>query len=174
MSLLPSLIVVDNFLKDPNLIRNQVLDLDFSVTGTFPGVRTLAADQEYQSFIQKKFEKILNHKIKNWKMDSFSFQLCYEDAESWVHSDDAAWAGVLYLTPDAPLDSGTGIFRETDGEFELIDAVANVYNRLIIYRGTDLHSSLKSGFGNTPITGRLTQVFFFDLHQHLDKETIDE
>jgi len=166
MSLLPSLLVIDNFLDSPDLIREQVIELDFPVTGTFPGIRTLAADEEYQNFIQKRFEKILNAKIKDWKMDSFSFQLCYEDAESWVHSDDADWAGVLYLTPDAPLESGTGIFREIDGEFELVDAVANIYNRLIIYRGSNLHSSLKSGFGNNPATGRLTQVFFFDLFKN--------
>ena len=70
------------------------------------------------------------------------------------------------MTPNAPQESGTGIYTEpTTGEFELQDAIANVYNRLILYRGDMLHSSLLSGFGNTPETGRLTQVFFFNTNK---------
>ena len=104
-------------------------------------------------------------KIDSWKMDSFSFQLCTEDVETWVHKDkDAQWAGVLYLTPNAPQEAGTGIFTEPrPGEFELQDAIANKYNRLVLYRGDLLHRSLLSGFGNSVETGRLTQVFFFDI-----------
>ena len=161
---LPSLIVVDDFLPSPDLVREQVLNLDFCIEGSFPGKRTMAADGEYQAFIQERFQLILNKKIECWKMDSFSFQMCYEDSETWVHKDESKWAGVLYLTPDAPTEAGTGIFKDLgNNDFELVDAVANVYNRLILYRGDAYHRSLLSGFGNTLETGRLTQVFFFDL-----------
>ena len=68
------------------------------------------------------------------------------------------------LHQNAPQEAGTGIFTETKpGEFELQDAIANKYNRLVLYRGDLLHRSLLSGFGNSIETGRLTQVFFFDI-----------
>ena len=43
-------------------------------------------------------------------------------------------------------------------------AVGNVYNRLVAYRGNMLyHRSIVPGFGDSVETGRLTQVFFFDV-----------
>ena len=82
-----------------------------------------------------------------------------EGAETWIHKDDTEWAGVLYLSPNPPVDGGTVIFDE---EENVVTMIGNVYNRLVIYRGDLFHRSLKSGFGNSVETGRLTQVFFFD------------
>jgi hypothetical protein len=160
-----NLIITDDFLANPDHVREQVLKIPFDRTGGFPGVRSDGADEEYQRYVQQKITAIMGVKIDSWKMDSFSFQLCTEDVETWVHKDkDAQWAGVLYLTPNAPQEAGTGIFTETKpGEFELQDAIANKYNRLVLYRGDLLHRSLLSGFGNSIETGRLTQVFFFDI-----------
>jgi len=161
-------VIIDNFLPYPDLVREQALTLDFFITGGFPGVRSMACDDEYQRYINTKVSAILDISIDAWVQDSFSFQLCYEGAETWVHKDTSDWAGVLYLTPDAPLDSGTGLYREsTDGSdgFDLVTALGNVYNRLVLYRGDMLHSSMLPGFGTTPETGRLTQVFFFNSDQ---------
>ena len=159
-----NLVVTDDFLQNPDHVREQVLQLPFERDGGFPGMRSDSADEEYRRFIQQKIESILGIKVTAWKMDSFCFQLCTEDVATWVHRDEGVdWAGVLYLTPDAPQEAGTGIFTEPKpGEFELQDAIANKYNRLILYRADSLHSSLLSGFGNSKETGRLTQVFFFD------------
>jgi hypothetical protein len=91
---------------------------------------------------------------------------------------DCDWAGVLYLTPDAPVTAGTGIFRHkqtkifqgpsnhhntNDDEWELITLIGNIYNRLVLYKATLYHRSLIAGFGDSKETGRLTQVFFFNL-----------
>ena len=86
--------------------------------------------------------------------------------------------------------SGTGIFKhkptgliecprlengETDRElldkiykdsqdytkWELVDKFANIYNRLIIYRGDFFHQSLDY-FGQDKYDGRLFQTFFFN------------
>lgn len=157
-------IIVDDFLPNPDVVRSQAVQLDFPVTGQFPGVRSLAADNEYQMFIAERFRDILGTNVSQWKMDSFCFQLCYEGEETWAHVDESKWAGVLYLTPDAPYESGTGFYEQTgDDEYELVTAVGNKYNRLVLYKGDLLHRSIMSGFGNTPDTGRLTQVFFFDI-----------
>jgi hypothetical protein len=99
------------------------------------------------------------------------------------------WAGVIYLTPDAPLSAGTGIFRHkstglkgwihtehTDEEntnwlnsnesydytkWDMVDKIGNVYNRLIMYRGDLFHVSLDY-FGKDINDGRLFQTFFLN------------
>ena len=46
---------------------------------------------------------------------------------------------------------------------DLISTVGNVYNRLGLWRGSQIpHRSNMTGFGDCLENGRLTQVFFFD------------
>ena len=91
----------------------------------------------------------------------FAFQLCLEGDETWVHKDIQEWAGILYLTPDANLESGTVMY---DNNNNVTNIIHNIYNRMILFRGKDIpHRSMISGFGDNINNGRLTQVFFFDL-----------
>jgi hypothetical protein len=40
-----------------------------------------------------------------------AFQLCTASDRTWIHSDcHNMWAGVCYLTPNAPLSSGTAFY----------------------------------------------------------------
>jgi hypothetical protein len=97
------------------------------------------------------------------------------------------WAGVCYLTPEAPLSSGTGLFKHKSTgrsrydyktekmedaqeawdecqdmtKWEMVDRVGNVFNRLILYRADNFHVSLDY-FGKDLYDGRLFQVFFFN------------
>ena len=153
-------IIIDDFLDNPDIVRNSVLGIDFATSGQFPGLRSDRADDEYQEMVTMKIAPMLSAKTLDYTMDSFRFQLCLEGAKTWVHKDDSQWAGVLYLTPGADPMSGTGIFDEED---TLITLIGNVYNRLVLYRGDLFHRSLMPGFGTDVSTGRLTQVFFFDI-----------
>lgn len=155
-------IIVDNFLDNPDTVRKSALSLPFEATGTFPGFRSDRADTDYEAYIKGKIESIMNCTITEFKYDSFRFQVCTENVETWVHKDKTEWAGVLYLTPNAPLEAGTGIYHDTGSSYELETGIGNVYNRLAIYRGTLFHKSILPGFGNSKETGRLTQVFFFN------------
>ena len=102
--------------------------------------------------------------------DCFRYQLCLEGAETWIHKDDTQWAGVLYLTPNAPVESGTGIYEplvdNPNGngleDWKQIDLVGNIFNRLVLYRGNLHHRSVLPGFGTDKETGRLFQTFFFN------------
>ena len=161
-----NVIVVDNFLDDPDRIRKIALDFDYSnVQKNVPGVRsTNRAGGDYEEKVTEKFREIFNSDIEwCWEQDSFCFQLCTEGTESWIHQDPVAeWAAVLYLTPNAPLDSGTGIYADPNSDMNV--AVGNMYNRLVAYRGKMMyHRSIVPGFGDSLETGRLTQVFFFDV-----------
>ena len=62
--------------------------------------------------IVKKLHEVLPFKIEMMAW-SFSFQLSLSsDTVATLHVDPTKWAGVLYLTPNAPLESGTLLFKE--------------------------------------------------------------
>ena len=72
-------------------------------------------------------------------------------------------AGVIYLTPDAPLNSGTSILGENNKMWK----VENKYNRLVAYEGHKIHA-LSDVFGESIETGRLTLNFFIHEPRYLD------
>lgn len=175
-----TLIVIDNFYIAPDSVRSFALSQDFSVTGNFPGKRT-------KSFFTEDVKQAIEYhmqscgKITNTYESSGytgAFQITTASDRTWIHSDPHnMWAGVCYLTPDAPGSAGTGLYRhkvtnnyrrlQQDYEgydytkWELFDRIGNRYNRLIIYRGDLFHASLDY-FGEDLYSGRLFQTFFFD------------
>lgn len=178
-----NVIITDNFYNNPDQVREYALTLPFDVTGNYPGARTKSTlNESTKSGIQQILEPFAGKVVKWGDGDGYSgsFQLTTKYEKSWVHTDKYnSWAGVLYLTPNAPVTGGTGLFRyketkafyedERDytGEtqdmdkWELVDRIGNVYNRLILYRSDIFHTSLDY-FGEGPIDGRLFQVFFLN------------
>ena len=80
----------------------------------------------------------------------------YCDWQDRFHKDFLPCAGLVYLTPDAPLDAGTSILDSDRSQFINID---NKYNRLLVYDGYNIHGP-SNFFGNTKECGRMTLVFF--------------
>ena len=171
-------LIIEDFLDNPGEIRNFVIDskVPFDKTGSYPGKRTSPVDNpDYKNMILEKLHKVLPFKKK---MDplSFAFQLCLSGDETWVHVDPTEWTGVLYLTPNAPIESGTLLFKadnesmikirsedKHEVDIDITAEISNLYNRLVLFRGRDIpHRSNRPGFGDCLENGRLTQVFFFD------------
>ena len=189
-----SYLVIDNFLNNPDETRKYILTQDFTVRGNYPGQRTISyATEEMKNLIQKFLEpyagKITQFKIGNDAQNenyNGAFQYTTSRDRSWIHTDGVNnWAGVLYLTPDAPSSAGTGLFKHkstgivTQDEmhlmdkakllgshsqdytkWELTDVIGNKYNRLILFDARQHHASLDY-FGTTKENGRLFQTFFF-------------
>lgn len=190
-----SLIVIDNFYKNPYETRNYILTQDFSIKGNYPGLRTSSfANEELKNVLQKYVEpfggKIIhflipNETSNNSEIYNGSFQLATSRDKSWVHIDGYNnWAGVLYLTPDAPVTSGTAFYRFHDGttcerdmnilknkvqtdmysqdltKWTKVDTIGNVFNRLILFNSKLFHMSMDY-FGVNKDDCRLFQVFFF-------------
>lgn len=176
-------IIKDNFYTNPDQVREYALSQDFSVSGNYPGLRTGPYPEPYFSDMKVEIERILNQKISYWPNTyNTAFQYTTEESKTWVHYDQTQWAAVCYLTPNPPFGTGTGIFRNkkegfyqhadnqtdyndinhTSEEWKLQDYCENVYNRIVIYRGSFYHSSVKAGFGKTKYDGRLFQTFFFN------------
>jgi hypothetical protein len=181
------LFVVDDFYTDPHAVRQIALAQEYCKNGSV-GVRSL------QQFIfpglKEEFERIIQNKIVNWA-DVHGicgrFQYCTPEDPLVYHCDQTRWAGIIYLTPDAPFETGTSLvahkktkirtnedsriyecFRDLgepyflDGtHFEEVDVVGNVFNRLVIWDARSIHAARKY-FGNNKNNCRLFQVFFFD------------
>ena len=186
-------LTIDNFYADPMQVREFALKQEYKVRGNYPGQRT---ESFLTDSIKQKLRDILYPfagEITNWGGEyTGSFQYTTAADRSWIHADSTTdWAAVCYLTPDAPVTAGTGIYKhkatgwmhydykmaENDPNYnklappgddtqdytkwELVDRVGNVFNRLIMYRADNYHVSLDY-FGKDLHDGRLFQVFFFN------------
>lgn len=107
------LIIVDDFYNNPDQVREAALSLPFNVPGNYPGLRTTPLTNDSTKNL---IEQILGLKVTNWfDKTSGCFQLCNAYERSWVHSDfHNDYAAIVYLTPDAPLGSGTSILRHKE------------------------------------------------------------
>jgi hypothetical protein len=184
-------LVIDDFYTNPYDVRDFALSQEFVVEGNYPGRRTDSyLNDDIKELIGSTIEPFAG-RITNWGGEySGSFQYTTSRDRSWIHTDHhTSWAGVCYLTPDAPLSSGTGLFRHKETgyttlnfhdeelpqeiteklnndsqdmtKWEMVDRIGNVFNRLILYRADNFHISLDY-FGQDKYDGRLFQVFFFN------------
>ena len=70
---------------------------------------------------------MLNIKISNWDAHSMNgrFQYCTAEEHVVYHCDSQRWAGAVYLTPDAPYESGTTFLAGKNGVRDGRDARIN-------------------------------------------------
>ena len=175
-----NVIIVDDFYSNADGVRQFALQQDFRVRGNFPGHRTVSF---LSDDVKETIQTILwnaGGEVTEWNATdglTGSFEIATAADRSWIHTDHFnTWAGVLYLTPDAPVSGGTGLFmhRRTGArtsqqlekyesqdmtKWECVDRIGNMYNRLVMYRSNLFHTSLDY-FGSDLNTGRLFQLFF--------------
>lgn len=182
-----NLLVIDNFYENPLDVRKTALTLEYEKNGVIPGFRSK------HSIITKdlitKLEQIVLPfcgKITNIEPDDSNGTFLYsiENDIGWVHVDleYRKWVGIIYLTPNAPVECGTSLYRhkktkrystdkvnlisrENGGidpyEWEIVDDIGNVFNRLFIYPSCYYHN-VSNFFGSSLEDGRLVQTLFFD------------
>ena len=185
---MPGVWIVDNFYQNPEAIRKFALEQEYDKGGLgklYIGDRT--KEQFLFPGLKEEFEYIMNRKIVNWEGHGMNgrFQVCKEGEPIPHHCDNQTWAAMLYLTPDAPYQTGTSTYalkgtnirhithpdilkcfrpgsQNLDRTiFEPVDSFANVYNRLVIFNAGYIHSATDYfGFNNDNC--RLWQIFFFD------------
>jgi hypothetical protein len=126
--------VVDNFFSEPDIIRKWVNDLPMQKTleGQWPGYRSPALhtiDSHFSNtLILKALSTYFNLRYENftWEDSNVSFSVIepYDTNKDssknkgWVHIDtNSDVAGVIYLTPNADLNSGTSLYQPKP-EFE--------------------------------------------------------
>ncbi len=204
------IVIQDDFYPNPEEIREKALE-EFFYPGRkgkkimFPGQRTISSfSNENFVYLKNRLQHILNRQAvwfpKKNSNTAFTLGLETKNYTNWVHHDFSnyiekvtdeidgeAWASVIYLTPNAPVTHGTGLFRDTktqsvektedlkismesfrgfwesdnSKEFELHTYVGNVYNRLVMYPAKYWHAPFNAGWGHDKKSGRLVQVCFF-------------
>jgi hypothetical protein len=186
-SLAPSIVVVDDFLDNPDAIRKLALAQTFEADDRYyKGKRS--RERFLREFDHRVFARLLYGAIDNWEHHAMSgrFQFCVPSDPLVYHADGQTHAGTIYLTPDAPPESGLSLWRskvtgvrrpsrnvETDSKtfdgnlldptkWELVDKIGNVYNRLVLWDATMIHSA-SCYFGNALPNARLFWMFFFDI-----------
>ncbi len=182
----PVCIVVDDFLDDPDAVRRVALAQRF-VKQHCAGLRTRESFLHLARY-REAFERLLGCELTSFDANPANgcFQLCTAADAIPHHSDGQSYAGVLFLTPHAPLDAGLSFFRsrrsglrgpcadpelmaQTFGRgaefdrscWEEVDRIANVYNRLVLFKARLAHAAT-AYFGTGIEDGRLFQNFFFD------------
>ena len=182
--------IVDNFYENPDQVREFALKQEFVEGGFGRGFIGRRTEKQFLfPGLKEKFEEVMGMKISRWEEHGMNgrFQNCHAGEALVYHCDSQKWGGMLYLTPDAPYQCGTTLFahkksrarsyydsgwddawKDMPGDahldgtpFEPVDVVGNVYNRLMIFDASCIHSASQY-FGTVLENSRLWQMFFFD------------
>lgn len=116
--------IYDNFFDDADAVRKYALSLEYTKhPGAIPGKRS-----EKISDLNPELFNIFQMKIINLMygagdydvgIDAYFQWVPEKYEEGWVHTDNLGGineptiAGVVYLTPDAPLSAGTSVYKKT-------------------------------------------------------------
>ena len=182
--------IVDNFYENPDEIRKFALEQTYVEGGFGRGFIGRRTERQFLfPELKEKFEEIIGKKITKWEDHGMNgrFQIAWSGEPLVYHCDSQKWGGMLYLTPEAPYQCGTTLYahKQTrartyydkgwdaawtdipgdphlDGtSFEPVDVLGNVYNRLVIFDASCIHSASEY-FGTVKENARLWQMFFFD------------
>ena len=108
----PHIMVVDNFYKDPNGVREEALKFEFIEDNRYyKGART--QEKYITAGLIEEFSRLMDHDIEDWDNQPMNgiFQKTTKDNPLVYHSDAQDYAGAIYLTPGAPHDQGTSFWR---------------------------------------------------------------
>jgi hypothetical protein len=182
--------IVDNFYENPDQVREFALNQEYVEGGFGRGFIGRRTEQQFLfPGLKERFEEIMGKEITEWESHGMNgrFQVAWAGEPLVYHCDSQKWGGMLYLTPEAPYSCGTTLYahkqtrarnyyeegwdaawKDTPGDphldgthFEPVDVMGNVYNRLVIFDASAIHSASQY-FGTVMENSRLWQMFFFD------------
>lgn len=151
----------DDFLKRPGYVRDISLQLQYKGPTKYDYWRGYRAEMPVNLFdeIGKDILDLLNINRANLKM-FFAYQTKEIDVsdEASKHVDTSDFAGVIYLTPNPPKNTGTILYNDKENIKSIYE---NKYNRLIAYNSKILHAPQKC-FGDNINNARMTITFFLN------------
>ena len=182
--------IVDNFYDTPDLVREFALQQEYVEGGFGRGFIGRRTEQQFLfPNLKERFESIMSRPITKWEEYGMNgrFQIAWSGEPLVYHCDNQQWGGMLYLTPNAPYQCGTTLYahkqtrartyyeegwdaswKDIPGDphldgtpWEPVDVLGNVYNRLVIFDASAIHSASQY-FGTVKENSRLWQMFFFD------------
>lgn len=160
------MIVIDNYFKYPDIIRNYAInEVEYNLPKSSDGWRgyrsnQLSFDDDLEREIILKIHDTIEEKTNKKILESEIYFHCSpykvmieeEDFHTMKWHDDLSdYAGIIYLTPNPPENSGTCI---KDAE-----CIENIYNRFVAYPGKMVHGP-DHLFGHDVHTTRMTVTLF--------------
>lgn len=147
-SLDKGVIVVDNFYKDPDFIREWALsEIEFKPSAYHKGER--ASARFTTAGTKEILEAIIGKEIKNWNHETYAngiFQFCTADQPIVYHVDSQTYAGMVFLTKDAPLNTGTSFYRSKEtGDFKFDDFERSKDNYVRAFTGRNAEMNFYDG-----------------------------
>lgn len=166
-------LVIDNFFKNPNDVRNFGLTLNYRSRNPdeyFEGLRSDHLHTIDRNFCNNVCSKIIleyfGNGNYNYEASVFFHQTSTSDKfdSQWltdkVHTDPVIVTGIMFLTPDAPINCGTQTYQKVNGEYIPDVVMGNKFNRLIAYNGDVPHSAMD--FFGDGVNSRLVMLFFLE------------
>ena len=182
--------IIDNFYSDPDKVRKFALSQEYVEGGFGRGFIGRRTEKQFLfDGLKESFEDVIGRKITKWQEHGMNgrFQVAWSGEPLVYHCDSQKWGGMIYLTPGAPYQCGTTLYahkqtrartyydqgwdaawKDIPGDphldgtsFEPVDVLGNVYNRLVIFDASSIHSASQY-FGTVMENARLWQMFFFD------------
>ena len=108
-----SLIVIDDFLGDPEGFREKALRLTYRQEGAYPGLNSIeriqldGLEQEVSAIVReplRPIEPLQSH-------GKCRLALASDDRPGEIHVDPSYWSGILYLNRPEDCRGGTDFFR---------------------------------------------------------------
>jgi hypothetical protein len=159
---LPSMIVIDNFYDNPNMVVEFALNQEFSTADDSLYVRT-------RSFVTRdvknKFEAIIKKNITMWdSRHNGVFHYTTSNVVPFICQDQTDYSAIICLTPKPCTSSGITIYQHKKSKktyactkkennifdndayninaWDTLDHVENVYNRCIIFNGRQRYMNI--------------------------------
>lgn len=118
-------VVADDFLENPDEVRAFALGQEFAADNRyFRGQRTKT--RHLWPGMREQLEWLTGLRIDpNWYKHATNgvFQFCVGGDQVVFHSDENTHAAVLYLTPNAPPEAGTTLYRSKQLKGRTVDEV---------------------------------------------------
>lgn len=169
-----NVIIIDNFYEVPESVREigQLLN---------PPLNLTHSDKHFKPI----FEKYLGVELDTFnKYETENIFLSTNaDTPILINTKDYEYGAIVFLTPNAPVNTGITLYRSKHTnkmivsesekttvfqngnqditEFEPVDIIGNVYNRLVIFN-TQLIHAITHNFGKNFNNNRFVQMFAFD------------
>ena len=108
-----SLIVIDDFLADPEVLRARALTLNYAMPGPYPGrnsverVKLEGLEEQVSSLVQEPLREP-NPLESHGKC---RLTLASDNQVAKIHVDPSFWSGILYLNRPEDCRGGTEFFR---------------------------------------------------------------